>query len=167
MGSKKSETLARAYALGYEYDEKYGNCVQCVIAAVQDVFGLVDNEVFKSAYGLAGGVSRSGDGTCGAFTGGVMALSSKYGRERENFAEKEGYSKAFDLSKGLHDRFIEEYGSGICHDIQKKVFGRSFDMWDPVDQAEFAKLRAEDRKCPEVVGKATRWVAELLVAEEE
>jgi len=43
----RKEILEKVYALAFEYKQRYGSCSQCVLAAVQDVFGIVDDEVFK------------------------------------------------------------------------------------------------------------------------
>ncbi len=49
------QILERVYQLAYNYESKYGNCPQCVIAAVSEVFSLNLEELLKSAHGLAGG----------------------------------------------------------------------------------------------------------------
>jgi len=45
-------------------------CAQSVLVAVQNIFGVADDNVFKSASGLAGGIGISIIGTCGAVIGG-------------------------------------------------------------------------------------------------
>jgi hypothetical protein len=62
----------------------------------------------------------------------------------------------------LHDKFINEYGSILCKDIQKKIMGRSFNLWDPKDYEEFEKAGGHTDKCPDVVGKAAEWTVEIL-----
>ncbi len=165
MDKTKKEILDKAYALAFEYDQKYGCCPQCVLATIQDVFNIVNDEVFKAAHALAGGVALTGEGTCGALSGGIMALSSKYGRFRKNFG-RAGYLKSYKLAKKLHDRFVQEYGSCICREVQKKMFGKSFNLWDADDYKEFERMGAHKDKCPDVAGKVARWVAEILLEEE-
>lgn len=132
-----------------------------MLAAVQDVFGISSDDVFKAGHALAGGSGLTGNGTCGALSGGILALGCMYGRERENFAQN--IMKPYKLAKELHDKFVEEYGSCICRDVQKKIFGRSFNLWDPSEYKEFEKMGGHKDKCPEVVGKVARWVAEMLL----
>ena len=166
-GKRKSEEfLQKAFDLGFEYEKVYRGCSQCVLAAIQDLFEKKNDEAFRAASALAGGVGSCGDGCCGAYSGGVMAFSQLYGRTRENFLDPDRTrKKATDLAKKLHDRFIAEYGSVICRDIQQKIFGRAFYLRDADDYAKFEKAGAHEEKCPTVVGKGARWVAEILVEE--
>jgi C_GCAxxG_C_C family probable redox protein len=159
------ETADRAYALAYEYEQKYGYCAQCVLAGIQDTFDFVGNDVIKSAHALSGGLAGAGDGTCGALASGVIAICCKYGRERKDFHQTQ-MKFPEELAKRLRDLFVEEYGSPICRDVQQKIFGRSFNIWDPEEYEEFEKAGAHVDKCPEVVGKVARWVAEILLEEE-
>jgi len=164
----KEETLKKAYDLGFEYEKVYRGCSQCVLAAVQDLFEVKNDDVFRAASGLAGGIGLCGDGCCGAYTGGVMVLGQLYGRVRENFLDPNRTRKrTFDLAKKLHDKFIAEYGTVICRDIQQKIFGRPFYIRDADDFKKFEEAGAHEDKCPSVVGNAAGWVAEILMEEEE
>jgi len=155
------DVLERAYEIAFEYESKYGNCPQCVIAAIDDVFSLNLDELFKAAHGLAGGLGLSGHGTCGALSGGVMVLSRFYGRERANFS-KGRYLKSYQAAKSLHDRFVEEFGGCTCQEVQEKLFGRSFNLWDAEDFKRFEEAGRHKDKCPSVTGKVAKWVVEIL-----
>jgi C_GCAxxG_C_C family probable redox protein len=158
--------MKKAYNLGFQYEKVYKGCSQCVLAAVQDLFGEKNDDVFRAASGLAGGAGLCGDSGCGAYSGGIMALSQLHGRVRENFLDPERTRrKSFDLAKQLHDRFIAEYGSVICRDIQQKILGRGYYLRDPEEFEKFEKAGAHADKCPSVVGKAAAWVSEILWAE--
>jgi C_GCAxxG_C_C family probable redox protein len=158
----RKETLEQVYTRAFEYERKFGSCPQCVLAAIQDVFGMVDNEVFKAGHALAGGLGLTTNGTCGALSGGVMALCCKHGRTREDFA-KGRHLKSYQLGKRLYDRFVQEYGSCICRDVQKRIFGRSFNLWDAKEYAEFERAGGHNDKCPTVTGNVAMWVAEILL----
>jgi len=163
-GENRREILEQIFARAFEYEQKYGSCSQCVLGAVQDVFGIVHDEVFKAGHALAGGVGLATDGTCGALAGGVMALCCKYGRTHEDFA-KGRYLRAHQLAKRLHDRFVQEYGSCICREVHNKIFGRSFNLWDPKEYEDFERAGAHTDKCPTVAGNVAMWVAEILLNE--
>jgi C_GCAxxG_C_C family probable redox protein len=168
MEKKKTNKalMKKAYKLGFEYEKVYKGCSQCVLAAVQDLFGEKNDDVFRAASGLAGGAGLCGDSGCGAYSGGILALSQLHGRVRENFLDPERTRrKSFDLAKRLHDRFIAEYGSVICRDIQQKILGRGYYLRDPEEFEKFEKAGAHAEKCPSVVGNAAGWVAEILWAE--
>ncbi|MCK5587648.1 MAG: C_GCAxxG_C_C family protein [Candidatus Lokiarchaeota archaeon] len=62
------EKIRHAYDLGFKYEKKYYGCSQCVLLAVQDTFGFKNEDVFKSASGLAVGIGLMGS-VCGALTG--------------------------------------------------------------------------------------------------
>jgi C_GCAxxG_C_C family probable redox protein len=163
------DKIKQAYDLGFKYEKKYYGCSQCVLLAIQDTFGLENEDVFKSASGLAAGIGLMGS-ACGALTGGVMALSLKYGRDLQAFkaGDPEGIRfNAYEKAKKLYKRFEDEYGSVICRDIQKKIFGRSFNLRNPQEFKEFEKAGAHVDKCPNVVGRAAQWVAEIMLEDKE
>jgi hypothetical protein len=66
------------------------------------------------------------------------------------------------LAKRLHDRFVEEYGSILCKNIQKKIMGRSYNLWISRDFEEFISSGGHTIRCPDVVGKAAKWTVALL-----
>ncbi len=157
----------KAYEAGKNYEKTYKGCSQCVIAALQDVFGIRDDAVFKSATGLSGGAAMTGDGGCGAYVGALMVLSSLLGRDRDNFADSEGVRfKTHQLARKLHEKFIDQYGSVVCRNIQTKVMGRPYYLADPDEFQKFHDAGAHDIHCPEVVGKAARWMAEIILEED-
>ena len=159
--SDKDDLIKRAYDLGYGYTGDYGNCSQCTYAAVSEALGTRGREIFKAIDGLVGGLARTGDGTCGALSGGVAAISQRYGRA--DFPDPGEREKGWLLGKKLHDRFVEEFGSIVCKEVQKKVIGRSFNLWDPKEHEEFNKEKGD--KCQTVVGKTAKWTVELLLSE--
>ena len=160
------EISDKAYTLAYEYEQKYGCCPQCVLAAIKDVLGVGDDATFKASHCLAGGGGLSTKGTCGALAGGMLALSSKYGRDRENFA-KGRFLKSHQLGKQLYDKFVAEFGDPVCGEVQRKVLGRPFNMWDPKDYKAFEEAGGHKDKCPHVAGMVARWTAELLIESEK
>jgi len=160
------ELADKAYRLAYEYEQKYGSCPQCVLAAVQDVLGIGDDATFKASYALAGGGCLSSHGTCGALAGGMLAISAKYGRERENFGAGT-YSTAFKVAKELQDKFVTEFGSPICAGVQTGLFGRSYNLWDRKDYQAFEEAGGHRDKCPVVAGKVALWTVQVILNAEE
>jgi len=160
------DLIQKAYELGKEYEGKYRGCAQCAIAAVHDAFNIRNDDVFKAATGFGGGGGRTADGSCGAYAGGIMILSSLLGRERDDFEDAAGVGdRNKSLCRELHDRFIKEYGTVICRDIHTKVMGRPFFLADPDEFAKFEEAGAHTVHCLEVVGKGARWVAEIAMRE--
>jgi C_GCAxxG_C_C family probable redox protein len=159
----------KAYELGKEYEKAYKGCSQCAMAALQDALGIRNDDIFKAATGLAGGGGGTLDGSCGAYVGCILVLGSLLGRERDKFDDFESIapdSRTFELIRKFRDKYIQEYGSVVCRNIQTKVLGRPYYIIDP---DEFEKFEAagghSDNGCPAVVGKAARWMAELILEE--
>ncbi|MGC9325926.1 MAG: C-GCAxxG-C-C family protein [Desulfomonilia bacterium] len=160
----KNDTALRGFERGFEFEKNYHGCAQCVIGAVYEILpGMKNVDVFKSASGLAAGTGLSTLGQCGALTGAVMVLSQLYGREIEEIddPEKKRYV-AYRLAEKMVQRFLKEYGTVTCGEIQKKLMGSSFYLFDPQQWEEFEKAGGHIEHCPSVVGNATRWAIEIL-----
>lgn len=153
----------KAYQLGFEYEKAYRGCGQCMIAALQDTLNLRNDDIFKATTGLAGSAGMLCDTGCGAYVCGAIFIGSVIGRERDNITDPEGIRfKTHEIVRKLHDRFINEYGSAICRDIHMKLFGRYYYMPDKDEFIKFDNDGGHTTKCTEVVGKAARWVVEIL-----
>jgi len=163
------EILQEAYDKGFRYMRGYAWCAPCVYKTLQEIFNLKNGPVVKALTGLAGGVGCLVTGPCGAFTGGAAAISAIYGRSKVT-PLKEGewdYSKHIDLIYELSKKFKEEYGSYICQDMQKKVYGRVYNFMDPKELAEFDEAHLKEYRCAKVVGNAAKWTAEILLKEKK
>ncbi|HVQ00279.1 MAG TPA: C-GCAxxG-C-C family protein [Candidatus Thermoplasmatota archaeon] len=161
----KEDLIERAYRRGYEYEAQKGSCPQCVLAALKDTLHVGDDRVFQAAHGLTGGTSLSSEGTCGALAGGAMAISMLIGRTYPEFQAGERKRRVFKYTKMLYDRFIAEYGSPLCCDVQKKLFGRSYRLDDKEQYAAFEQAGAHVDKCPSVAGNVAKWTADILLSE--
>jgi len=155
--------LQEIYDLAYKYEAERGSCAQCVFSAIMEVLKIGNPETIKAADGLAGGTSLSTEGTCGALVGGTMAISAVVGRSYEDFSANNYKRRVFQYSKKLYDRFQKEYGSIVCKDIHKKLFGRTFDLMDKDDYNEFEKMGAHVDKCTSISGNVARWTAEIIL----
>ncbi len=154
--------------MGFSHEKEFRGCAQCTVAAIQDALGIVNDDVFRAASGLATGGGLTSDGSCGGVIGGGMMISLLFGRRREFFDgdDKNKYT-AFRLVKELQQRFLDTYGSVICRDIHEHLFGRSYDLWDPDEKQQFNDAGAHCDKCTSVVAQAAAWSVELILEEEE
>jgi len=155
--------LKRLYELGFEYEKRCGNCAQCTLASLLDFFGVEEPAVFKAVTALSGGTAGMGNGNCGAYSGGAVALGLMYGRERQDFADRGKTAQASQLARKLQARFMAEYGGVTCHDVQRRVFGRTFNLQDPDEYRAFEEAGAHVDKCPSVVAKAALWTGEIIL----
>lgn len=161
---KTDKQLAeKAYQLGFKYEAERGSCPQCVLAAVFETLHVGDVKTIQAADALAGGTMLCTKGTCGALAGGLLAISSLVGRDYNSFSNGKKQRDVFEVSKPLYDRFVDEYGSILCCDVHKKLFGRTFNLMDVKDYQEFEKLGAHVDKCPVVSGNVAQWTVEIIL----
>ena len=156
----KNEVKEAIYNSGFNFEKNYGGCAQCTLCALQPYLDI-DDTVIKSATGLMAGGVRS-DNSCGAFNGGLMAIAAVTGRSPENMDDKQAVADTLALGRKLFDKFMEEYGTVICRDIQYKIMGKSYRMYDVEDMQRFLADGGHDDKCTAVVAKAAVWTAEIL-----
>ncbi len=162
MDESRAQLVAKIGEAAYVYERTYHGCSQCVLAAIQERLGLGNQESFKAATALAGGIARMGS-TCGALVGGLMGVGLAFGRgSLEDSVASPGYARAMELAGELCRRFEKEFGSTTCRDIQRSLFGRSFDMRDPQERAEFRKAGGYE-KCPHVARRAAELGAEVIL----
>jgi len=159
----KEELMKKAYDLAFKYEAERGSCPQCVYSAIMETLEIGEESVVKAIDGLAGGTSLSTQGTCGALVGGLCAISSLTGRTYEDFSQGDSKRRIFRYSKKLYDKFTKEYGSILCKDIHKKLFGRTFNFWDREEYEKFESMGAHVDKCPEVSGKTAAWTVEIII----
>ncbi|MHA1607245.1 MAG: C-GCAxxG-C-C family protein [Candidatus Freyarchaeota archaeon] len=164
MNGSNDDLPEKAFKLGREYEKKYTGCAQTVIAAIFDTLGIKNDDVFKAASGLADGLGLTGDGSCGALVGSSMVISYLYGRERKDFHDIWKPMKSYILVKRLHDQFVEEFGSCRCYDIQKRLMGRTFNLYDPKELEEAINHRMFDY-CSRVVGTAAKLATRIILEE--
>ena len=147
----------------YNNDRAYEGCTRCVLAALIEHLHLSSyegaKEVIKASSALAAGVCRMGE-TCGALTGGIMAIGLVTGSEK--LEEFDAYVKSMENSYKLYNRFKEKYGTTRCFEIQEKVLGRHYDFKNEEDGAAWYKDGGLD-KCPMVCATAARLAAEIIL----
>ena len=57
----------KAYELGYEYEKIHRGCGQSTLEALQDIFDVRDDAIYKALTGIAGGAGMLCDVGCGAY----------------------------------------------------------------------------------------------------
>ena len=155
----KAALAEEVYETAVCYELDYGCCPQCVLSAIQEVVGIIDDQTIKASHGLAGGGGLMGQGTCGALSGGLMALSVKTGRDRHMF-DKGRFINNFDKGRELVKKFRQEFDGITCEDLQKNFTGKTYDMWNAKEYSEFDRNRG--MKCAHTSGTVARWVLEML-----
>jgi len=171
---EKKQLLSDAYDLGFRYERDYHGCSQASLGALQELFGISEPMVFKAACGFAGGFGGSNRETCGALSGSCLFFSMLYGRTRDRIEDPERQRfVAYNACSALRNKFLQEWGSATCREImmeRMRMMGKGrrwFSILVPEELEEFVKLGGHSEAAPDVVGKACRWVAELIVEKEK
>jgi C_GCAxxG_C_C family probable redox protein len=136
-----------------------GNCAQTSFIALQEQFGLDNGSILKALTGFPG-IALRGE-TCGAVVGCLMALGLVYGRERLD--DWEGYRRALRHSRKFCRGFEKELGGTMCGDIVESIFGKRYNLANPVEAEEWQKADAVE-KCSVVITAAVRIAARIIIA---
>ncbi|MGL5614632.1 MAG: C-GCAxxG-C-C family protein [Sarcina sp.] len=122
-------------------------CSEAIVKTIKDAFELdFSDDIIKLASGFPVGMGRSGC-TCGAVSGGVMALGMVAGRTEGKDPQVE---KTMALSKELHDRFRESRKSICC-----RVLTKGLDMGSGEHKEQ----------CIDITGEVAEMVAEMIIRE--
>jgi C_GCAxxG_C_C family probable redox protein len=166
MKKSKDEILDVAFNKAKQYEMKGGGCPQCTLSGIFDALGVQNDDIFKAATGLADGVGLTGDGHCGALSGGVLAIGYFFGRNKEDFSDMMKLVKGNWLSKKLHDRFVKKYGTCRCADLQTSFFGRFYNLYDPEEMKAATKVGMMET-CSTLVGEVARMTTEIILEAQE
>lgn len=105
------------------------NCAQAVFSSFADVLDLSEDQACRIATGFGGGVARHGE-ICGAVSGGVLALSTKFGRGVND--PKENMEDVYSKTQELVKEFEKRMGTVNC----KKLLNEC-NLLTPEGQQEF------------------------------
>ena len=104
----------------------------------------MSEDVFRTASCLDGGATPVGVQNCGGFTGSGIVIGHLCGGITHQDGKIQGSTGlAHELLHKVYHRFKEQCGTVLCQDARKSAKGG----------------------CPEVVGRAARWAAEVILAE--
>jgi hypothetical protein len=69
------------------------------------------------------------------------------------------------ITYDYHTKFIQEFGTAMCAQIQMKRYGRSYFLRDADEAKKFDEAGAHelDDKCGDIVGIGARMVMEILL----
>jgi len=164
MKKSRDDVLEKAFDSALNYERECTGCAQTTIAGIFEALGIENDDVFRSASGLADGLGLTGDGSCGALVGGAMVIGYLFGRKKKDFSDMMKPMTSYIMSKRLHDRFVEKYGTCRCYDIQKSLMGRTFNLYDPSELKKATEYGMIDH-CSKVVGTSARLATEIIIDE--
>ncbi len=139
IGGRGEEIIEKAYETGYRLEKEHGGCARCTVAAIQECIDFIprDPGLFRATSCLNGGATPTKEANCGAFTGSGMIIGWTCGEEK--LEDRSQLTKK--LMDEVYRKFDAEYGSVLCKHVREKGKG----------------------DCNAVVGKAARWLAEILL----
>jgi C_GCAxxG_C_C family probable redox protein len=101
----------------YHQYEKGFHCAEAIASTVLARFSDESHpEAIKIASGFGGGIAGSTRELCGAFTGGVIALSCLLGRELPVAGLKDFAS----VTNKFRQQFLDTFGELTCHQILER-----------------------------------------------
>ena len=173
MSETEKEKLQTAGDLAFYYNSNHVHCSQATMLALMDTYGIKNNELFRMAGTLAGGGGMQGDSGCGAYTAASLFLGLYFGFnledvENENPPLSNKGNFVNDLINELHNKFIERYGSVVCNQVHRKLFGRPFFLYDESEHDKLHDVSAANEgnpdflRCRHVCRDNANWAVEIL-----
>jgi hypothetical protein len=167
----KDEIIQKSNELAIEYEAKYKGCGLCTFLAIIDALrwgGLeiiprdVEDRLFSGVCLLTGGVGLSGEGTCGAAASGALAIGLALGLQRESINESLFRQSCAIVRDALLDKYCQKYNSLLCKDVQRKFFGKAWDLTRDEMSAEFLGVT---KGC--AIMEGAMWATEVILDEFE
>lgn len=122
-------------------------CSEAIVKTIKDEFELpISDEIVAAASGFPIGIGGSGC-TCGAVSGGVMALGLVFGRQ---VAKDPKVRKTMELTKELHEKFRNNHKSLCC-----RILTKGLDM----------ASGEHKEQCISFTGEVAEEVAKIIVRE--
>ncbi len=142
-------------------------CARSVLVGLKEISDDIPDEMITAALSLAGGTGGA-SGSCGAYCCGLLAVGLKFNAPlADELLDPSLKQKGAAKFSEYRDRFMKEMGTVMCPEIHKKLFGRSYTLYDPVEHEEFLSMPGHQEKCAEAVGVAARIAAEMILADED
>jgi len=162
----KAEIIERCAVAAREAQIRDDVCSRSVLIGLSEYFDIPDDMIRASA-SLCGGAGAS-SGSCGAYTCSLLAVGLKHNVPLDvELADPETFNIGQERFMAFRDLFIKEFGTTLCPELHKQVYGRSFIFTNPADCEEYFKITDHNEQCAKVVEKATRLCAEFLLADME
>jgi hypothetical protein len=133
----RDEIIKKSNELAIGYEAKYKGCGQCTFLAIIDALrwgGLeiipkdMEDRLFSGICILTGGVGMTGDGTCGALASGTLVIGMALGIPREGQDDSLLRQSCATVRNTLLNKYYQEYNSLLCKDVQRKFFGKAWDL---------------------------------------
>jgi len=170
----RDEIIKKANELAIGYEARYKGCGECTFLAVIDALrwgGLeiipkdVEDRFFSGVCVTTAGIGLICDGNCGAVASGALvmglALGIQGGPGGPLYLAKLGEAFAT-VRNTLVNRCYQKYNSILCTAIQRKWFGKAWDLTRDDMNLEFLGIT---HGC--AIMEITMWTTEIILDEFE
>lgn len=138
-------------------ESQYHLCSQGTLAALMQAFGIHNPDVLRSSTAFAGGGVRRGH-MCGALSGALMFIGLLAGRD--DLEMRDQATRGLGYCDKVYREFEERFGTVLCSNIQKDLYGREYELTRQEERDEMHALMGKmDFACPQVCGEAARMAA--------
>ena len=163
----KEERIKRAVDAAIETHMKYSVCGRSAMYGLKQAFDFVPEEFVTASMSLSGG-GGGAYGSCGAYSSALLVAGLKY---NPTISQQEEDPSLFPPAQAkfneLRERFLNEFGTTLCPEIHKQLFGRTFDFTDPEEFEYYMNMEGRLEKCANTVARAVRITCEMLMEDEE
>ena len=142
----KEAILQKAEELAVEYENLYKGCAQCTFLATVDALrwgGVellpvpMEEKLYPAVAMLTAGGCMTGEGTCGAVASSILALGLSLGQSKDSRDIAAARQTAATIRNKMLEVYFKKYHSILCKDIQRKYFGKAWDLVDDEMAHEF------------------------------
>lgn len=133
------------------------SCSQAVFSVFAADLGLDMATAHKLSTGLGGGMGRMGL-TCGAISGGVLALSLRYGNPdaTDQAAKMDTYERCSAFIQAMQNKF----GATEC-----RMLLNGADLWTEEGRAKVVEQNLADKVCNAMIAEAVNYLESVLHTE--
>jgi C_GCAxxG_C_C family probable redox protein len=121
----KAEAVKIAREKAHESMTNIHSCSQSTVLALQEAFGLQDENVLKGSGSLTGGVGGLNE-TCGSLLGASIMYGVVFGRGYSDLQDKDKLNDSMAETGKLLKWYEKEFGSSRCRDICTRFGGGTF-----------------------------------------
>ena len=165
----REEIIKKAWDLGIEREAQYKGCCESTFLAIVDALrwgGLeiisedMEERLYSGICLLTAGVCMTGEGTCGAVVGSVMAIGLALGIKAGDIGASQ--RAGVKIRETLLAKYYKEYGSILCKDVQRKYFGKAWNLVSDEMTKEFLSITDG---C--TIRQTAKWATEIILDEFE
>jgi hypothetical protein len=167
----KKEVISKARELAIENEAKYKGCGQCTFLAIIGALrwgGIelltedLERKLFPGVSMLTAGVCMTGEGTCGAVASSAMSIGLALGVSMDSADVSAARQAAATVRNTLLAKYYQEYGSILCKDVQRKYFGKAWNLTDDEMAHEFLGIT---QGC--TIMQTAQWATGIIIDELE